>query len=115
MGAATNQAQPAPPPRRMTLASIRTGRRQTPDRIMLYGVEGVGKSTFAADAPAPIFIASEDGVAHLDVPSFPGLGTFQDALDAVRTLTDDPHDYRTAVIDTVDWLEPLMWREICRR
>lgn len=82
---------------------------------MVYGVEGVGKSTLGADAPSSVFIAPEDGVAHLDVASFPGLESFQDALDAVRVLTDEPHDYRTAVIDTLDWLEPLVWQTICRR
>lgn len=111
--AARAPAQVAPP--RMTLASIHTGRRETPDRVMLYGVEAVGKSTFAAESPSPIFIAAEDGVAHLDVASFPALRTFGDALEAVRTLTNEQHNYRTLVIDTLDWLEPLIWQDLCRR
>src|SRR5437870_1075345 len=62
---------PAPAPPRMTLASIRTGRLESPLRLLAYGLEGVGKSSFAADAPAPIFVCPEDGTRHLDIARFP--------------------------------------------
>jgi len=35
---------------------IHTGRRIMPPRILMYGTEGIGKSTTAAQAPHPIFI-----------------------------------------------------------
>ena len=48
------------------LEHIQTGRENKPPRIMLYGQEGVGKSTFGASAPAPIFIQTEDGLGEID-------------------------------------------------
>jgi len=102
-------------PARMSLANIRSGRVSRPDRIILAGTEGVGKSTFAAGAPSPIFIAAEDGIGHLDVSSFPEPETIADVYEAIRVLRHDKHDHKTVVIDTVDWLEPLVWDEVCKR
>lgn len=101
--------------RRMTLDLVRQGRRSVPGRTLLHGIEGVGKSSFGAEAPAPIFITPEEGVSHLEVSSFPQPETFEDVLDCVRTLTVEQHDYKTVVFDTLDWIEPLVFEAICRR
>jgi len=53
------------------LEQIRTGKQSSPPRILLYGTEGIGKSTFAAQAPNPIFIPTEDGLNEIDCASFP--------------------------------------------
>jgi hypothetical protein len=99
----------------MQLGAIRTGLRPAPDRILLVGTEGIGKSTFAAAAPSPIFLAAEDGVRHLNVASFPEPQTFGEVLDALRALAGEEHSFRTVVIDTVDWIEPLIWADVCTR
>lgn len=52
------------------LETIQSGRENRPPRIMIYGSEGVGKSTFGASAPSPIFIQTEDGLGELDSTSF---------------------------------------------
>lgn len=109
------QKQPAPMPNKMTLDRLVVGKKQQPVRVLLYGVEGIGKSTFGASAPRPIFIGAEDGTAHLDVARFPMPETWQDVRDAIRTLTVDPHDFQTLVIDTLDHAEPLLWAHICKR
>lgn len=111
----TQQQKPAPTPPRMTLGAIAKGKRQEPISVLLYGVEGIGKSTFGADAPRPIFIDGERGTDELDVARFPTPETWQDVRDAIRTLTADAHEFETLVIDTLDWLEPLLWRFICQR
>lgn len=112
---ATPRPRPAPRENRMTLGSVRRGTRQAPDRILLVGVEGIGKSTFGACAPAPIFLAAEDGIRHLDVASFPEPKCYEDCLDAVATLTTTEHPYKTLVCDTVDWIEPLIVEAVCKR
>ena len=104
---------PAPTLGRMSLRSVVGGRQAQPVRVLLYGVEGIGKSTFAAAAPMPIFIGAEDGTAHLDVQRFQNPEKWQDVLDAVRALTVEKHEYQTLVIDTLDWAEPLLWRKVC--
>jgi hypothetical protein len=85
-----------------------------PVRVVLYGVEGIGKTTFGASAPKPIFLGAEDGTGQLDVARFPQPETFEEAIEAVRALAA-PNDYETLVVDTLDWLEPLVWEHVCRR
>src|SRR5262245_37837972 len=111
---ATNGAPPAP---RMTLDSVVRKIGPRPDRILLGGTEGVGKTTFAAEAPSPIFIGPEDGLPPVlgEVPRFPEPQSFTDVLEAIRTLVREDHEYRTLAVDTIDWLEPLIWRELCGR
>ncbi len=107
--------KPAAPPSRMTLATVTHGKVDKPPRVLLYGVEGVGKSSFGAAAPSPIFIASEEGANNLDVARFPKPENWSDVIDAVRALTVEGHDHRTLVVDTLDAIEPLCWRVVCEK
>ena len=81
-------------------------------RIMLYGVEGIGKSTFAAYSPKPIFILTEDGLGSLPVQHFPLAKTVASVMAAITTLYDEKHDYKTVVLDSLDWLEAMIWQEM---
>lgn len=99
---------------RMSLASIKRGVTSAPMRVLLYGPEGVGKTTFGADAPAPIFLGTEDGFGLLDVARFPAPRAWREVLDALTVLERDAHEFRTLVLDSLDWLEPLVWAEVCR-
>ena len=111
----TMRAAQEVPPSRMKLGAVIRGRIERPMRVLLYGVEGVGKSTFAANAPRPIFLAAEDGTSQLDVARFPEPRNWQDVLDAIDELTTGEHDFRTVVVDTLDWLEPLCWEHLVRK
>lgn len=102
------------PKSRMALASIKRGVVERPMRLLVFGTEGIGKSTFAAGAPTPIFLGAEDGTAQLDVARLPEPTCWEDAIDAVRLLTQEEHEYKTLVIDTIDWLEPHCWARVCR-
>jgi hypothetical protein len=116
MNAPVQPKPPASPPAsRMRLDQLVRGRQKEPRRTFLFGPEGVGKSTFGADAPKPIFLCAESGTAQLDVTRFPAPHTFDDCFAAVRLLTKEKHDFQTLVVDTVDWLEPLIWDSICKR
>ena len=85
-----------------------------PPRVLIHGVAGVGKTTFAAAANQPVFIQTEDGLGTLAASHFPLARTFEDVLDAVAALYTERHDFKTLVIDSVDWLEPLVWGKACR-
>jgi hypothetical protein len=100
---------------RMSLANITRGKQDRPLRVILYGVEGVGKSTFASQAPNPVFLCAEDGTSHLDVARFPSPRTWTEVLEAIRVLTHEDHVFKTLVIDTLDWLEPLCWQHVCQQ
>ena len=81
---------------------------------MLYGVQGVGKSTWASMAPNPIFLPTEDGLRDLDCHSFPVFTRFEDVIGALKEL-DSQHDYKTAVVDSLDWFEHLIWDYTCQK
>lgn len=89
-------------------------RRNLPPRIVLHGVHGVGKSTWAAGAPSPVFILTEDGLTSIDVPHFPLATTLEQVWTALDLLQKEEHDYKTVVLDTVDWLERLVWAQVCQ-
>jgi predicted kinase len=99
--------------RRMILAAVTKGRQVRPQRVVIYGPHGVGKSTFAADAPDPIFLPAEHGTDHLDIARFPLVTSWRDATDAIETLRTEEHAYRTAALDTIDALEPHVWAHTC--
>jgi len=103
------------PPSRMTLKGVIRGKLQQPIRVVLYGVEGIGKSTFGANAPNTIFLGAEDGTSQLDVARFPKPENLPDVYEAIRELATGEHDFKTLVVDTLDWLEPIIWAFICER
>ena len=92
---------------RMTLNDITIGGAKFPPRIVAYGTDGIGKSTFGSQATKPIFICTEDGATRLGVPQFPLCKTWEDIFAALRTLAKEEHDYQTVVIDTGDWAQHL--------
>ena len=89
--------------------ALRKGKQDVPPRICIYGGHGIGKSTLASKFPAPIFISTEDGLDSLDVTSFPRATKVEDVVENIKTLIKEDHEFKTVVIDSVDWLiEPLI-------
>lgn len=97
-----------------TLQQIQRGKQAVPPRLMIYGSEGVGKSTLAAQTPGPVFVQTEDGLGQIDCHRFPLAQSFDDILAALGSLYSEQHDYQTAVIDSLDWAERLIWDAVCR-
>ena len=97
------------------LEQIHRGKQPMPPRLIVYGTEGVGKSTFAAEAPAPVFVQTEDGLAEIECTKFPLATTFADVLAALSELYSEPHDFQTVVIDSLDWLERLIFDALCKQ
>lgn len=97
------------------LASISAGTRLRAPRIILLGVEKIGKSTFAANSESPIFMAikGEEGIDSIDVPQFPVFASLKDIHTALYALYSEHHDYNTVVIDSASALEPIIHGEIC--
>ena len=99
------------PQKRKALASIRKGILDTPVRVLIYGSEKVGKSTFAAGAPRPIFLGAENGTERLNVERLQP-ATWQEAVDWVEELGREKHDYKTLVVDPLNWLEPMVFAAV---
>jgi hypothetical protein len=98
----------------ISLASLNRVSAHKPPRILIHGVHGVGKTTFAAGAPDPVFILTEDGLGTLDVAHFPLARTFDQVMQALAALYTEEHGFKTLVVDSVDWLEPLIHAKVCK-
>lgn len=95
----------------VNLKNVQRNSTPKPPRLMTYGTHGMGKTTFGANAPNPIFILTEDGLGQIDVPHFPLAKSFSEVKEALAALTEE-HDYQTVVIDSLDWLDNLIWEQI---
>ncbi len=98
----------------MSKLSILTGRIARPQKAVIFGPEGIGKSTLAAQFPAPVFLDTEGGTHHLDVARLPAPKTWADVVAAIAALATEAHDFKTLVIDTADWLEKLLVDHVCK-
>jgi hypothetical protein len=98
----------------ITLANVRTTTAVLPPRIIIQGMPGVGKTSLAAKSPSPIFLQTEDGApAGVEIATFGLLTSYDHVVGAITALGNEPHEYRTLVIDTVDALEPLIFNTTC--
>lgn len=91
---------------------ILTGKQSRPRRILLYGQHGVGKSTWASDAPSPVFLNIEDGLGDIDCAKTEKLCSFGAVCNAITWAKDS--EYRTIVVDTLDWLERLIFSQVAQ-
>lgn len=83
-------------------------------KILMYGVEGIGKSTFAAQFPDSLFIDTEGSTNNMDVKRLPAPESWQMLLQEVQYVRDKPGLCKTLVIDTIDWAERLCTEEVCK-
>lgn len=92
---------------------ITKGKIKTALKIVVYGQEGVGKSTFASRFPDPVFIDTEGSTKQLDVARFDLPTSWEMLLSQVEYIIRHPEEAGTLVIDTADWAEKLCIRKVC--
>lgn len=92
---------------------ITRGRIQKVKKVVVYGPEGIGKSTFAASFPAPVFIDTEGSTASMDVARLPRPTSWNMLLEEIDYIKSHPGECRTLIIDTIDWAEQLCVEHIC--
>lgn len=84
-------------------------------RLLIYGPEGIGKTTMASQLPNPVFCDVEDGSGHLYVRRMPVPPSWDVLVDEVRSVAEDHGDIMTVVIDSADAAERLCQRRVCER
>lgn len=113
----------------ISLASISKAQSVRAPRMIVLGVEKIGKTTFACgtrfengaliesgmNSPIVIPTKGEEGVDSLDVPVFPTCSKFDEVIEAVGALYGEDHEYKTCVLDSASALEPLIWDHVCRK
>ena len=120
MSTATQEApaavkQPKPKAPVPTIPGLIVGRVIRPRRIMIYGVAGIGKSTWASQAPSPIMLQTERGADDIGVPRLPVAQTFDEFQEQLRTICETTHGYKTLIIDTINGLEQLIHKHVCKK
>jgi AAA domain len=99
----------------MNLNDVRKLTAQLAPRILIHGQEGVGKTTIASKFPSPIFLQTEDGCpSGLEITSFGLIDNFAELRSAIGTLASEQHHFQTVVLDSLEALEELVWRDVCR-
>ena len=94
---------------------ITSGKIIRPQKVLIYGPEGIGKSTFASRFPDPVFIDTEGSTVHLDVKRTEAPQTWEVLLDQVHSVASAPGLCKTLVLDTTDWAEILCSRYVCQK
>ena len=96
----------------ITLASLKKGREIKPPLIVRYGVHGIGKTSWAAEAIDPVICQTEEGANAFDVVKFPLSRSIHDVFGAISALMNEEHSFKTFVLDTIDWYERLVHNEV---
>ncbi|WP_406018798.1 ATP-binding protein [Succinivibrio sp.] len=94
--------------------NITRGKVQRPQKVVVYGPEGIGKTTFASNFPNPLFIDTEGGSAHLDVARIECRESWNDLLETIKEVARQDI-CKTLVLDTADWAEQLAINSICTK
>lgn len=93
---------------------INSGKLSRTQKCVIYGCEGVGKSTFASKFPKPLFMDLEGGTAHLDV-NRAEVASWENIISTIDELIENSQGFQTLVIDTADWAERMCSAYLCKK
>jgi len=91
---------------------INNGKQPKPRRCLAYGPHGVGKTTWAAQAPNHLILNFEDGVGDINCRSTDRITTWGEICTILEQLMHEPDDLDWIVIDTLDWLEQIIHAQV---
>lgn len=101
----------------ISLSSLKSSKNTNPPITLLYGVDGIGKTSLAAEWPNALYLPTEGERPPSDV-DMPTPGTIESLgalLNIFEELLTTDHDFKTIIIDSLDGLEPLVWEATCAR
>lgn len=86
---------------------ITRGIQKRPQKVVIYGPEGIGKTQLAAQFPEPLFMDFEGGTSQIDVMRTPKAKSYDEIIEQITWVVDNPACCKTLVVDTADWCEQL--------
>lgn len=95
------------------IKGVSRGKKPKPVFIVLYGPDGVGKTSFGAEAPNSVNLGPEDGSSEVDTARFDNIKTFADVRREVKRMINEDLGFGTLVVDSLDWCEIAMHKDIC--
>lgn len=104
----------------MDLSSAKASTKLRPPKLIVYGRPGIGKTTFAAGADTPLLFDTEDGADGITITRYSpadGREVFKSYFEVIRAIEEvykQQHGFKTLVIDSVDWLEQLIFNAVCK-
>lgn len=97
------------------MITINSGKQTRAIKTVIYGTEGVGKSTLAAQFPSPLFIDVEGGTDQMDVRRIERPATWADLVDVVNEVAKNPGICETLILDTADYAETMCIKHILKK
>lgn len=100
-----------------SLSSLNSSKSDKPPITLLYGVDGVGKTSLAAEWPDPIYIHTEgeEPPNDVDMPTPGVMEIYDELVSIIEELCGEDHDRKTVIFDSLDGIEPLVWAKTCER
>ena len=93
--------------------NITRGKQARAQRVIIYGTEGIGKSTLAAQFPEPLFIDTEGSTSNMDVVRMDKPDSWEMLLNQIAFVKANPTVCKTLIVDTIDWAEALAIESVC--
>ena len=97
------------------MLNITRGKLARPQKVVIYGSEGIGKTTLAAAFPDPLFIDTEGGTAHMDVNRLTMPDTWDKLVALIEEVAQNPGICGSLVLDTADWAEQVCIKDLCAK
>jgi len=101
----------------LSLSSLKSSKRVDPPVCLIYGPDGVGKTSLAAEFPDPLYLPTEGErtPSDIELPTPGTIESFDDLLNVFSELLTEDHDRKSVIVDSIDGLEPLVWRATAAR
>ena len=97
------------------MLNISSGRISRAQKVVIYGAEGIGKSTLASCFPNPLFIDTEGGTSHMDVRRIEKPASFDALVGIVSEVAKESNICGSLILDTADWAEQLCITGVCSK
>lgn len=100
-----------------SIASLNSTKSDKPPITLIYGVDGVGKTSLAAEWPDPVYLHTqgEEPPSNIDLQSPGVIESYDEMIELMTQLVVEDHDRRTVIVDSLDGFESLVWAKTCER